>query len=104
MKLYTTETVPGKQVKEALGMVSGNTIRTKFFVRDIFAGLKTIVGGELRGYTEMMTEARNQAIERMMKQAEELGADAVVGVRLGSSTIMGGAAEIVAFGTAVKLS
>ena len=101
--LTNTESVPGHQVSEHLGMVQGSTVRAKHVGRDIMAGLKNIVGGELRGYTELMDDARNEAIRRMEAQAEARGADAVVNVRLATSTITQGAAELLAYGTAVKL-
>ncbi len=95
MILVTTETIQGKQL-ETLGLVKGSTIQTKNAFRDIGAGLKTIVGGELEAYNDMMNEARALATKRMVKQAEELGADAIVCVRYASSAIMQGAAEVIA--------
>ncbi len=103
MIITTTESVPGYEVEEVLGIVFGNTVRSKHLGKDIAAAFKTLAGGEIRSYTEMLTEARNEAIERMIREAEKVGADAVIGVRLGSSSVMSGAAEIVAYGTAVKL-
>ncbi|MGF1764207.1 heavy metal-binding domain-containing protein [Aliivibrio kagoshimensis] len=103
MIFTTTETVPNREVTEILGVVTGNVVQSKHIGRDIMAGLKGIVGGELKGYTEMLTEARNVAIERLVSQARELGADAVVGIRFTTSAIMDGSSEIMAFGTAVKL-
>lgn len=103
MILTTLENVNG-QAGQTLGMVMGNTIRAKDLGRDIGAGLKSLVGGELKSYTAMMTEARNEATERMMESASAMGADAVVGVRYTTSMVVGGAAEILAYGTAVKLS
>ncbi|MBR3204694.1 YbjQ family protein [Candidatus Saccharibacteria bacterium] len=102
MILVTTENVPGKTIKEALGIVKGEVVQSKHVGSDFVAGVKTIVGGEIKGYTDMMREARKIATDRMIANAEELGADAVVGVRFGSSTIMGGASEMYAFGTAVR--
>lgn len=99
-----TEDVPGYAVTAHLGMVQGSTVRAKHVGRDIMAGLKNIVGGELRGYTELMEDARAEAIRRMETQALALGADAVVNVRLATSTITQGAAELLAYGTAVKLA
>jgi uncharacterized protein YbjQ (UPF0145 family) len=99
----TVEQIPGYRVKEILGVVSGNVVMSKHLGRDIAAALKTLAGGEIKGYTEMLTEARNIAFERMVKEAEKLGADAVIGFRYSSSMIMSGAAEILAYGTAVKL-
>ncbi|MEM6681419.1 MAG: YbjQ family protein [Pseudomonadota bacterium] len=103
MTITNTEQVPGFEVAEHLGMVQGSTVRAKHVGRDIMAGLKNIVGGELRGYTELMEDARGEAIRRMQSQAAALGADAVVNVRLATSTITQGAAELLAYGTAVKL-
>jgi len=104
MLVVNTESGPGHEVTRILGLVQGNTIRTKHLGRDIAAGLKNLVGGELRGYTELLTEARRQAIERMMAQAKELGADAVVNVRFTTSAVAAGAAELYAYGTAVLLA
>jgi uncharacterized protein YbjQ (UPF0145 family) len=101
MILVNTETVPGYTIREVKGLVQGNTIRAKHVGRDIAAGFKNLVGGELKGYTELLTEARRQAIERMMAQAQELGANAIVNVRFTTSTITQGAAELYAYGTAV---
>lgn len=103
MLVSTTETIPGKEVEEILGVVKGNTIRAKWFGKDILAGLRNVIGGELREYSEMLTEAREQAIARMLKEAEALGADAVINVRFATSPVVQGAAEILAYGTAVKL-
>jgi len=104
MIVTNTEDVPGRSVIEYLGMVQGSTVRAKHLGRDIMAGLKNIVGGELRGYTELMSEARDEAIARMQAEARALGADAVVNVRLSTASVTGGAAEILAYGTAVRLS
>lgn len=101
MKLFTIENIPGKQI-EALGMVRGTTVQSKNFGKDFMACMKTLVGGELTGYTEMLVEARQIATKRMVDEAEAMGADAVIGVRYGSSAIMQGAAEVIAYGTAVK--
>ena len=101
MILVTTEAIPGKDF-EALGMVKGNTIQTKNVGRDITQGFQHLVGGELKAYTEMMNEARALATKRMVEEAEALGADAVVCVRYASTEVMSGAAEIMAYGTAVK--
>ncbi|NLW50414.1 MAG: YbjQ family protein [Candidatus Brocadiaceae bacterium] len=103
MIVVNTETIPGLRIVQARGMVQGNTVRAKHVGRDLAAGLKNIVGGELRGYTELLTEARRQALERMLAQAEELGANAVVNVRFSTSSITSGAAEIYAYGTAVTV-
>lgn len=101
MIVTNTETVPGYDVVEVKGIVQGNTVRAKHVGRDIMAGLKNIVGGELKGYTDLLTESRRQATERMMAQAEQLGANAVVNVRFTTSAITQGAAELYAYGTAV---
>ncbi|MBU2970355.1 heavy metal-binding domain-containing protein [Pseudoalteromonas sp. C2R02] len=99
----TTETVPGKEIDQILGVVTGNVVQAKHIGRDIMAGLKNIVGGEIRGYTEMLTEARDIAVQRLVQNATEKGADAVVGIRFTTSAIMDGSSEIMVFGTAVKL-
>jgi len=104
MLLITTETIKGREISEVLGLVRGNTIRARHMGRDIMAGLRNIVGGEIKEYTRMLSQARNQAVERMVKEAEELGADAVIGMRFTTSQTMSGAAEILAYGTAVKLA
>lgn len=101
MMIVTMESIPGKEL-EALGLVKGSTIQTVNAFRDIGAGLKTLVGGELKKYNEMMDKARALAQERMEAEARSLGADAVVGVRFSSASIMQSAAEIMAYGTAVK--
>ena len=103
MIVVNTETVPGRDIDRLLGLVQGNTIRAKHLGRDIAAGLKNLVGGELRGYTELLAEARRQATERMIAQAEQLGADAIVNVRFTTSSVTSGAAELYAYGTAVTL-
>jgi uncharacterized protein YbjQ (UPF0145 family) len=103
MIVVNTEEVPGRNIVEVLGLVQGNTIRAKHAGRDIMASFKNLVGGELKGYTELLTESRRQATQRMMQQAQQLGADAVVNVRFTTSAITGGAAELYAYGTAVKL-
>lgn len=103
MILVNTEYVPGREVQQVLGLVQGNTIRAKHLGRDIAASFKNLVGGELKGYTELLTEARRQATERMMAQAQQLGANAVVNVRFTTSAISQGAAELYAYGTAVML-
>ena len=100
----TTNTVPGREVVEVLGVVTGNVVQTKHIGRDIAASFKTIIGGEITGYTEMLTEARHQAISRMVQAAMDLDADAVVGLRFTTSAIMSNASEILVFGTAVKLN
>jgi len=101
MLIVTTEYIEGKELK-MLGMVRGSTVQSKHIGKDIMQSFKTIVGGELKGYTEMMNEARASATARMISDAERLGADAVVGVRYTSASIMDGAAEVIAYGTAVQ--
>lgn len=101
--LTTLEGVPGKGIVEHYGLVQGSTIRAKHVGRDIMAGLKNIVGGELKGYTELLQEARKESVERMVQQAEQLGANAVVNVRFATSSVAPGAAELFAYGTAVKV-
>jgi uncharacterized protein YbjQ (UPF0145 family) len=97
------EMVPGRRVRTHLGMVQGSTVRSKHVGRDLLAGLKNIVGGELKGYTELMQEAREEATERMVAQAQSIGANAVLNVRYSATSITMGAAEILAYGTAVVL-
>ncbi|WP_305829434.1 heavy metal-binding domain-containing protein [Photobacterium leiognathi] len=99
----TTETIPGREIKSVLGVVTGSVVQSKHVGRDIMAGLKSIVGGELKGYTEMLMEARSVATERLIAEADKLGADAIVGVRYTTSSVTDAASEIMAFGTAVKL-
>lgn len=103
MILSTTDAVPGREVAEVLGIARGNTIRSRHLGRDIMAGLKGIVGGEIESYTKLMAESREQAIARMIEHASALGADAVVGMRISTSMLMTTASEILAYGTAVKL-
>ena len=103
MILVTTENVEGHDIKESLGVVKGEIVQSKNFGRDFMAGMKTLVGCEIKGYTEMIREARQIATKRMVDEARELDADAVVGIRYGSSAVMQGAAEIIVYGTAVKL-
>ena len=104
MILSTTFNVPGRKITEHLGMVKGNTIRARHLGHDIFAGLKNIVGGEIKEYTKMLADAREQSIARMTAEAEALGANAIIGVRFTTSMTMQGASEILVYGTAVKLS
>jgi uncharacterized protein YbjQ (UPF0145 family) len=99
--LSNTEEIPGKSIKQFYGVVSGSTVRAKNIGRDFMAGLKNLVGGELKGYTELLHEAREEAIERMSQQAQSLGANAVVNVRFSTSSVAQGAAELFAYGTAV---
>ena len=101
MIAVNTETIPGMKITQVKGIVQGNTVRAKHVGRDIAAGFKNIVGGELKGYTELLTEARREAIERMFAQAEQLGANAVVNIRFSTSAVTSGAAELYAYGTAV---
>lgn len=101
MIVVNTETIPGMRIVSLKGMVQGNTIRSKHIGRDLMAGLKNIVGGELKGYTELLTESRREAMDRMLAQAEALGANAVVNVRFSTSAVTQGAAELYAYGTAV---
>lgn len=101
MIVVNTEIVPGYEIVEMKGLVQGNTVRAKHVGRDIAASFKNIVGGELKGYTELLTESRREAMVRMMQQAEQLGANAVVNVRFSTSAITSGASEMMAYGTAV---
>lgn len=101
MILVTTDHVPGKTIKKNLGLVRGNTIRARHLGRDILAFLRGIVGGEIRDYTKMMAESREQALDRMIEEAESLGANAIINVRFTTSMIMQTASEILAYGTAV---
>jgi uncharacterized protein YbjQ (UPF0145 family) len=101
MYVVNTEFVPGQQIVEIKGLVQGNTVRAKHVGRDFAAGLKNLVGGELKGYTELLTESRREALGRMIAQAQQLGANAVVNVRFSTSAITAGAAEMFAYGTAV---
>ena len=99
----TIDSVPGRKIVEVLGIAMGNTVRAKHIGKDIVAGLKSVVGGEIKQYTEMMNESRQESINRMINHAKELGADAVINVRFTTSMTMKGAAELLAYGTAVKL-
>lgn len=104
MIITNIETVPGKTIVEELGLVQGSTVRGKHVGKDIAAFFKGIVGGEIKGYSELLEEGRTQALDRMKAHAESLGADGVVNVRLTTSSITGGAAELMAYGTAVKFA
>ena len=104
MITVTTDSVSNHEITRELAVVTGNTVRAKHVGRDIMAGLKTLVGGEIRGYTEMLAEARAQALARMAEEAERIGADAVVNVRFTTSMVMQGMSEMLAYGTAVKLA
>jgi uncharacterized protein YbjQ (UPF0145 family) len=103
MIISNLEIIPGKRVVSHLGMVQGSTVRAKHVGKDIFASLKNIVGGELKSYTELMQEAREEAVERMTAEAESIGANAVLNVRFATTSISVGAAEILAYGSAVRL-
>lgn len=103
MLLTNTETIPGKTIRSSFGIVSGSTVRAKHAGRDIMAGLKNIFGGELKGYTELLSESRDEAIARMQAQAKQLGANAIVNVRFSTSSVAAGAAEIYVYGTAVTV-
>ncbi|WNO08102.1 YbjQ family protein [Teredinibacter sp. KSP-S5-2] len=103
MIVTNIEIIPGKRIAKHLGMVQGNTVRAKHAGRDLMAGLKNIFGGELKGYTELLTEARQEATERMIEQAQAIGANAVLNVRYSTSSVTAGAAELFAYGTAVIL-
>ncbi len=104
MFISNTETIPGREIIEFHGVVSGSTVRAKHLGRDFMAGLKNIVGGELTGYTELLQESREEAMQRMQRQAESLGANAIVNVRFATSSVAQGAAELFAYGTAVTVS
>ena len=104
MIVTNTETEAGYEITELLGLVQGNTVRAKNVGRDIMAGLKNLAGGELKGYTELLTESRQEALTRMIAQAEQLGANAIVNVRFTTSSVTSGASELYAYGTAVKVS
>ena len=103
MIISTTETVPEHEIGENLGLARGNVIRAKHLGTDIIASLRNLVGGEVSEYTKLMAEAREQALDRMVRQAEAMNADAIVGVRFTTSMVMAGAAEILVYGTAVRL-
>jgi uncharacterized protein YbjQ (UPF0145 family) len=101
MIVVTTDSIPGKRVVKALGLVKGNTIRARHVGKDILAGLKGLVGGEISEYTKMVAESREQSLDRLLEEAEALGANAVVGLRFTTASMMQGAAELLAYGTAV---
>ncbi len=103
MIITTSHTVAGKEITETIGLVKGSATRSKMILSDMVAGLRSIVGGEVKEYTQLMNEVREQSIERLEASAKEMGADAVVGMRMSTSAIMQGVSEIVAYGTAVKL-
>ena len=104
MIITNIEQIPGHKITGHFGLVSGSTVRAKHVGKDIMAGFKNFVGGELKGYTELLEESRNEAISRMTQQATNLGADAIINVRFSTSSITSGAAEVYAYGTAVKLA
>ncbi len=104
MILVNTETIPGRQILEVKGLVRGNTIRAKHVGKDIVAGLRSVVGGEIKEYTEMLTECRNECVKRMTAEANALGADAIVNIRFSTAQVMAGSAELLAYGTAVTLA
>lgn len=103
MIITTTDFIPGREIEEVLDVARGSTVRAKNIGRDIFAGLKGIIGGEIQGYTNLMAEAREQAIDRMIADARSIGADAVINVRFQTAMVMQGMSEIMAYGTAVRL-
>jgi uncharacterized protein YbjQ (UPF0145 family) len=103
MIIVNTDFIPGEEITEMLGIARGNTVRARNIGHDIFAGLKNIIGGEISEYTKLMADAREEALQRMTIDAERLGADAVVNVRFMTSSVMAGASEMIAYGTAVKL-
>lgn len=103
MILTNLNTVPGKEIVEHFGIVQGSTVRAKHVGRDIMAGLKNIVGGELKGYTELLQDSREEAVERMKLQAQEMGANAVINIRFATSSVAQGAAELFTYGTAVRV-
>jgi uncharacterized protein YbjQ (UPF0145 family) len=103
MLLSTQDQIAGQEIIETMGLVRGNTVRSRHIGRDIVAALRNVVGGEVMEYTKMMAESREQALDRLVAKAEDLGANAIVGIRFTSASVMSGAAEIVVYGTAVKL-
>lgn len=104
MILVTSDEIEGQTIEQVLGLVRGNTVRARHLGRDIIAGLRNIVGGEIEEYTRLLSEARQMAVSRMTREAEDMGANAIVGVRFMTSAIMGGASEILVYGTAVVLA
>ncbi len=101
MHMSNVETIPGKTIVNSLGLVTGSTVRAKHIGKDIFAGFKNLVGGELKQYTDLLNESRNEAIQRMMLQANQMGANAIVNVRFATSNVASGASELFCYGTAV---
>jgi uncharacterized protein YbjQ (UPF0145 family) len=104
MIIVTTGQIEGKRITETLGLVKGSTIRARHLGHDVMAGLRNVVGGEVRDYTVMLAQAREEALQRMVEQAEKMGANAIVGARFATSMVMSGAAEMLAYGTAVKVA
>ncbi len=104
MIIVTTGQIEGKRITETLGLVKGSTIRARHLGHDVMAGLRNVVGGEVKDYTVMLAQAREEALQRMVEQAEKMGANAVVGARFATSMVMSGAAEMLAYGTAVKVA
>jgi len=104
IEITNLETIPGRTITQHLGMVQGNTVRAKHVGRDIMAGFKNIVGGELRGYTELLTESREESVNRMVEDARALGANAILNVRFSTSSVSAGASELYVYGTAVVVS
>ncbi len=103
MIVVTADNVEGRRIKRVIGLVKGNSVRAKFFIQDIIAGLKNLVGGEISEYTQLMAQSREQAMDRLIEDAESKGANAIVGMRFTTASIMASAAEILAYGTAVEL-
>ena len=103
MIVSTTDSIPGHEIKEILGIARGNVVRAKHIGKDIMAALRMLIGGEIKEYTEMLIESRNECVNRMKAEAEQLDADAVINLRFVTSQVMSGAAELLAYGTAVKL-
>ena len=103
MIVTTSDTIEGKRIKKVIGLVKGNTVRARFFVKDIIAGIRNMVGGEIVEYTQLLAQSREQAIDRMIEDAEKKGANAVVALRITTASVMAAAAEILAYGTAVEI-
>ncbi len=103
MIVVTSEQIEGKKVKRVIGLVRGNTVRARIFFKDIIAGIKHVIGGEISEYTQMLAQSREQAMDRMIEEAQEKGANAIISVRITTSSVMQGAAEILAYGTAVEV-
>lgn len=103
MIVTTSDTIEGKRIKRVVGLVKGNTVRARFFVKDIIAGIRNMVGGEITEYTQLLAQSREQAIDRMIEDAEKKGANAVIAMRFTTASVMAAAAEILAYGTAVEV-